>query len=225
MKTVKMKVSDLVEDFDLYPRAQVDQTHVRHIADAIEAGIELPPIIACSKSKRIVDGFHRKRGYTLIYGKDHMVDVVLKDYKNDGDLFLEAMSLNANHGKNMSPFDRTHAIQKAFKFELDPELVASALNMRIDKVTEFKVERCARLENSRRVVPIKMPIRHMAGKVMTKEQVDAIPKLGGNQQVFLINQLITLIETGLFDWSNERAVVKLFHLGSLISRQEEKQAA
>src|SRR5688572_13414948 len=61
METIK--ASELVEDFDLYPRGDVDGTHVLSLVQALEAGVELPPIIACKKTKRIVDGFHRRRAF------------------------------------------------------------------------------------------------------------------------------------------------------------------
>lgn len=224
MKKLKLKVSQLVEDFDLYPRASVDATHVQHIALALEAGCELPPVVICAKSYRIVDGFHRSRAIRRVLGKNAEIEVIAKDYKNESQLFLEAMMLNANHGRNMTPFDRTHAIQKAVKFEIDPQLIAAALNMKIDRISFFKQERCAKLENSRTYVPLKMPIRHMRGQTITKEQSEIIPKLGGNQQMFFINQLIMLIENDMFDWSKEKAIERLDYLSTLIGRSSRKAA-
>lgn len=215
---MKIKASELVEDFDLYPRADVDSTHVKHIAEAIEAGAQIPPVIADLKSKRIVDGFHRSRAWRRIYGDEVEIDVLLKSYKNERELFLEAIRLNANHGRNMTSFDRTHAMEKALRFEIDPALVAAALNMKLERVTEFKSERCAKLENSRRCVPLKQSIRHMRGSTMTKEQADTVSKLGGNNQSFYVNQLILLIDNGLLDLKNERLLERLKLLNQKISK-------
>lgn len=206
---MKIKASELVEDFDLYPRADVDSTHVSHIAQAIEAGVEMPPIRADIRTKRIVDGFHRRRAYIRVYGDAAEVEALLKPYKSESELFLEAMRLNANHGRNMTSFDRTHAIEKAMRFEIDPALIATALNMKIERVTEFKTERCAKLENSRRVVPLKQSIRHMRGHTMTKEQCEIVPKLGGNNQSFYVTQLILLIDNGMMDMVDEKLVERL----------------
>lgn len=53
------------------------------------------------KSKRIVDGFHRHRVYSRLYGVDHEVEVVEKTYKNDAALFLDAARYNSAHGLKM----------------------------------------------------------------------------------------------------------------------------
>lgn len=207
--TIKVKVSALVEDFDLYPRVSVDSGHVAHIAEAIEAEMELPLIIVEVKTLRIVDGFHRARAYKRVFGKDHLIEVETREYASESDLFLEAMRLNAAHGRNMTSYDRAHAISRAEKFEIDPALVASALNMRRDRIDEFQQQRFCRVKGKRNGVPTKLPIRHMVGKVLTREQAEAIPSLGGNQQGFYVNQLIILIETDMLDTDNERLMERL----------------
>lgn len=214
MKKQKLKVSELVEDFDLYPRASVDSAHVTHILGAYEAGAQLPPVIVDRKSKRIVDGFHRKRAYQRLYGDDAMIDVEFRDYRNDAEMFLDAMRLNANHGRNMTSYDRTHAIEIALSFEIDPTMVATVLNMKIERVTEFKAERCAKIENSRRFSPLKRPVMHFRGKIITKEQAEVMPKLGGNHPSYYASQLIILIDNGMLDTENEALMERLKTLAS-----------
>lgn len=221
MKTVTMKVSELVEDFDLYPRADVDSGHVNHIVDAIGAGAELPPIIACAKSKRIVDGFHRCRAWRRIGGEDCDVQVILRDYKNEKELFLDAMRFNSSHGRNMTSYDRTHAMMLADRLEIEPAAVATALNMTVDKVTTWKHDRAVRIEGTRRMQPLKLPIRHMVGHTLTKEQADIVPKLGGNQQLFYVRQLKMLIEQDMLDLSNQNLLTELHTLAGLIRRVPE----
>lgn len=216
MKTTKLKLSELVEDFDLYPRADVDSAHVSHIEDAIDASASIPPPIIDEKSKRIIDGFHRVRAWRRSLGDDGEIDVIVRAYKNEREMFLEAMRLNANHGRNMTSYDRTHAIAKATKMDIDPAEIASALNMSIDKVTSFKVDRCAKLENSRRAIPIKRPIWHMRGRELTQEQADVIPNLGGNSQGFYAAQLIKLIKNNLIDSGDERLMEQLKELFELL---------
>lgn len=218
-KTVTLKVSELVEDFDLYPRADVDSGHVSHIVDAIAAGAELPPIVACAKTKRIVDGLHRERSYRRLYGDNCEVQVILKTYRDDGELFLDAMRYNSAHGRNMTSYDRTHAMMLAERLEIDPEAVASALNMSIDRVTSWKVTRAVKIEGTRRMQPLKQPIRHMIGKVLTKEQAEIVPKLGGNQQLFYVRQLQMLIEQEMLDTENDQLLAELHALAGLIQKR------
>lgn len=212
MRTVKIKATDLIEDFNLYPRVDVDSGHVAQIVEAIEARAFLPPIIAEKKSKRIIDGFHRRRAWLRHAGNDVELEVELREYDSESEMFLEAIRLNAQHGRNLTSYDKTHAIERALRFEIDPSAVASALNLRVEKVTSFRTQRCAKIENTKRLAPLKLPIRHLAGTIITKEQSEIIPKLGGNQQLFYVNQLLMLIDSGMIDHQNEklkRGLVKL----------------
>ena len=216
-KTVSMKCSQLVEDFDLYPRADVDAGHVNQIMDAITSGADLPPVVACSKSKRIVDGFHRCRAWRRIHGDDYEIQVILKDYKNEQELFIEAMRSNSAHGRNMTSYDRTHAIMIAERLEIAIKDVANALNMTADKITAWRTERAVRIEGTRRMQPLKMPIRHMVGQTMTKAQSEIVPKLGGNQQLFYVRQLRMLIDNDMLDRDNEALMSELRDLAVAIS--------
>ena len=96
-----VKATELVQDYDLYPRAQVDGYHVREIAEALEAGVSMPPVIAEKGTKRVVDGFHRIRAAQKIHGATAKIEVVFKVYGSEAELFREAMRLNADHGRNL----------------------------------------------------------------------------------------------------------------------------
>ena len=62
----KMQAAQLVEDFSLYPRSQVDGSHVQRLSEALLAGETLPSIIV-DESGRIIDGFHRRRAVMRAY--------------------------------------------------------------------------------------------------------------------------------------------------------------
>ena len=64
---------------------------------------------------------------------------------------------------------------------------------------------------------MKQTIRHMAGKNLNEGQVTANDKLSGMNQLFYVNQLITLIENDLIDYSNEDLIEGLTKLQDLIS--------
>ena len=42
---MKVKAAELIEDFSLYPRSQVDGAHVQSMTESLLAGEKLPPII------------------------------------------------------------------------------------------------------------------------------------------------------------------------------------
>ena len=214
-------VSSLVFDFSFYPRSNIDTQHVGYIAQAVEGGATLPPIIIDKKSKRIVDGFHRTRAYRNLYGDDHGVECVEKAYKTDRAMFLDAMRYNAAHGRRLSSHDRAHCINLALEFKMELESVATALQMTLDKTKQMKVERFGemRVGKKKKPVPLKRTIAGVvAGKMLTPRQVEANDRLSGMTQVFYVNQVIELIEADLLDTKNERLIERLGHLQGLIGQ-------
>jgi ParB-like chromosome segregation protein Spo0J len=217
----KYALSELVFDFDIYPRGDVDSHHVGEIASAIEAGQAMPPIVIDLKSKRIADGFHRCRAYRRLYGEAHQIDCIEKDYKNDKELFLDSMRYNASHGRALTQHDKVHCLLLAEKLKVSSALVAQALNITTDRVGELRTDRVGRIGST--PVALKQTIRHMSGKRLTQEQVTANDKLSGMNQLFYVNQIITLIESDLIDTSNadlQQGLTKLHGLlGGLVKRK------
>jgi hypothetical protein len=210
----KLKVGELVLDFDLYPRASISTHHVGELRRAVETGAALPPIVIDKRSKRVADGFHRTRLYSSLYGDDHETEVVEKAYKNDGELFLDAIRYNAQHGLRMDTHDKTHCIIRAKALKVDSELLAGVLCIDPKRVGELRINRTAMSGNL--TVPLKRTVKHMAGTQLTKPQVEANEKLSGMNQVFYVNQVITLIESDLLDTSDEELMNRLSRLSELI---------
>lgn len=210
----KYKVSELVLDFDVYPRGQVDSQHASYIAAAIEAGVEMPPAIIEKKTKRIVDGAHRHRAIRSVHGDDAMMECVERSYKTEADLLLDAIRLNANHGRILTQFDRTRCITLAAKLSIDDSLLADAMSVNVDKLAELRTDRTAR--DAGLVIPLKRTIRHMAGQSLNKRQVQANSRLSGMNQAFYVNQLIELIESGLLNTNDPKLMERLELLRTLI---------
>ncbi len=214
---MKRKLSELVLDFDLYPRKSIDTHHAKEMQHAVEAGTALPPIIIDKKSKRIADGFHRHRVYTRLFGPDAEVDVIEKNYASDADLFLDAIRYNVSHGMRMDTCDKTHCIILAKHLRIAVAAVAAALCMDVKRVAELKTTRTATVGNLNQSVPIKRTIQHMAGKELTAPQAKANDALSGMHQTFYVNQIITLIENDLLDTADEKLMDRLKVLGELIA--------
>lgn len=206
MKTYK--AAELVEDFDLYPRNNVDSQHVKHLVEALAAGEELPPGIIDKKTKRLIDGFHRKRARIQLYGPDAEMEVIEKTYKNDAEMFLDAMRYNAAHGVKLDQCDRTHCVIIAERLSIPLEAVAGALHVPIERLGMLRTHRTA-LGSSGLTIPLKRTISHFAGKRLNKAQAEANEKLSGMNQAFYANQLIMLIENRLLDLEDERLMDRL----------------
>lgn len=214
-------VTEVILDFDLYPRASVDPHHLNAIYQAIQFGAELPPIVICKKSRKVADGFHRVQAY--LRAKRKTIEVIEKTYRNAGELFLDAMRYNATHGRILTSYDRTHCALRAEQLGLEMEQVASALSMTQEAMGLLRTDRVGRLRatdpaNGHREVAIKRTIRHMAGKSLTKAQFEANEVLGGMEATFYVNQLITLISNGLLDTENEVLMEKLGLLKTLLNK-------
>ncbi len=218
-----MKVSELIIDFDLYPRNNVDKTHVRHLVDALEAGAELPPVLVDKKSKRVIDGVHRTRAALRHVGADGEISVIEKPYTNDAEMFLDAMRLNSAHGAKLDSADRVHCAIVAERLSISIEDVAGALQVRVDRFGSLVADRtatCGRLK-----VALKRTNRHMAGHKLSKQQREANERSSGMNQQFYVNQVIDLIESDLLNKENEKLMEKLSRLHELLGEALARVAA
>lgn len=212
----QIEVGKLIIDYGLYPRAEVDAVHLHYMRMALQAGVVFPPIVAWAKSLRVTDGVHRTKMYLAEHGANHLVDWIPRNYRNEADAFMDAMRLNANHGRTLTRFDRVHSILRAEELGLSVADMAGALGMTADAVGFLRADRVGRLYvrgKRSEPVPLKRTIRHMAGRNLTQGQVEANEKLSGMEQLFYVNQLLALLGSDLIDHENEAL---LTGLGSLL---------
>lgn len=210
----RLKAAELILDFDLYPRRNLDSHNVRNLVDALAAGAELPAVLIDKKSKRVVDGFHRVRAALQHFGDEAEIEVIEKAYKDDAAIFLEAMRLNAAHGAKLDPCDRTHCVIVAERLHIPLDAVAGALHMPLDKLGELRASRTATAGGL--TVALKRTVSHFAGKRLNKRQSEANDRLSGMSQQFYANQLIELIESGMLDLDNENLIERLRVLHGLL---------
>jgi hypothetical protein len=186
-------------------------------------GIELPPIVADRKTKTVIDGFHRYHAAKRL--KLPTISAELKDYKSPAEMFLDAMHLNAGHGRTMTNFDRVHCVILAAKHKIEPEQVATALSITVEKVGELRADRIGKLRSvGGASIPLKRTLHHMAGQSLTKTQVEAQQKLGGMDQGFYVNQLIVLIENELVDTGDPKLMQNIQRLADLLAKLLRKAA-
>ena len=221
---IQIKAGEVVLDYNLYPRHQVDSHHVGEIREAIRAGVEMPPIKIDRKSKRATDGFHRTMGFLKEIGPEHPIDAIDYPYRNEKAMFLDAMRMNANHGRNLTSYDRAHCVLLAKEFGLADKETAEALSITVNRVESLIVNKTALKGNGKstrkqpETIAIKRTIGHKAGQTLTKPQQEANKKLGGMNHLFYVNQLVILFEANLLDRENEDLIERLKTLGQLIGK-------
>lgn len=209
-KIVKVKVNSLIKDYDLYPRTEIDSTHVGYMVEARKAGHVFPPIVIDKKSRRVADGFHRCTMELRIQGPEAEIDAIEKDYASDAEIALDSFRLNSEHGKTLNRHDRVHCWLMAKKYKISFEDVADALHMQIKQFKKLIEERMATERSTGDDLPLKRTISsNMKGRSLTKDQVAANDRLGGMSQQFYVNQVILLLETGMVDMANEKLLARL----------------
>ena len=191
-KTVTVKMAELVLDWNLYPRHEVDGFQVARLTEAIEAGEQLPPMMVDEKSLRIVDGFHRHHAYTRAKVEDVVVEV--RQFRSDAEIFMQAVALNARHGVPLAPQDQARVLLLGERLHITREKLADALAIRPARIE--KIER--KLGRIRRggAFYLKPAIRHYSGREVPKAVVDISEGLGGNTAEFYIRQLLMLLHSG-----------------------------
>jgi hypothetical protein len=223
METVRAAL--LVEDLGIYPRFAVDQIYVRRLAEALLAGESLPPVVADRESKRLVDGFHRRRAYIAAYGPEAEVPVVWKEYKDTREMFLDVLRYNARHGKRLTTGEEVRCVLIGEELGVSREVVAEALGIRRE-VLEGRVERRT-AEGVVERVALKPALAHLAGGRLTSEQEELNRRLGGYKTSFYARQLIMLIKSGCIGKEDKRVIAHLRELYDLLSEflHTEKQAS
>jgi len=212
MKT--MKAAEVVLDFDLYPRNNVDTHNVRCIMEAMLAGVEMPPVIIDRKSKRCADGFHRVKA-ALKIDANADITAIEKTYRTEADLFIDAMRYNASHGARLDPCDRTRCLLIAEKLSIPIDAVAGALHVQADRLGELRATRTATTGGGLEI-PLKRTISHMAGRRLTKQQAEVNSRSSGMNQTFYANQIIDLIESKLLNLEDEKLMERLKRLHELL---------
>jgi hypothetical protein len=217
MGITKMKAIELVKDWNLWPRYEagnLDSTNVRRMREAMEAGIALPPIIASKKDFRIVDGFHRVTAYLAQFGDDVSIDVDLREYKNDAELFLEAARLNSSHGLPMTPKDKAHAIIVGRRYKIPPAALAEALGMLPEKMKEFLASRTAKTESGE-TIPLSAGAMGLAGQTLNSNQEHYARTANGGMPEMYASMLLNALRASAYVLT-DKAKAKLVELRAAI---------
>lgn len=214
-ETKTMKASELVEDFAVYPRNCVFDGHVADLAESIRAGAVLPAVVACRATKRIVDGFHRRRANVKANGEDAELEVTLIDYEDDAALVLDAMTRNAQHGRRLTTADFARCALLAENFNISRERIAESLCLTRERLDKITVSRFATGREGK--VVLRRAQAHLAGTVLTEAQELAAPYVGGQTALAHVNNLIHLIESDSMP-EDRRLHERLQRLHSLLDR-------
>ena len=200
-------------DSTIYPRHRIDDTNVRGLVHAMEAGADIPPIIVDKKSMRVVDGVHRVKAAVQL--KAETIDAEMHNYKSEADMLEDAIRRNM-HGKQLSPYDQARCFTLAKEAHLEFHRVAAVLGMTNDRAESLLVRKTAVMRD-KTPVTLKETASWLAGGKLTKRQAVGNERAGGMRPLFYVNQTINLIKNDLVDWGNENLVEGLQKLRDLLN--------
>ena len=170
---------ELVEDYRLYPRAEVDGATVEQFREALRAGAKFPPLRVCAKTYRIIDGFHRK----VAYEREHATHVLcaLEDVSDDTDLFRRAAQANASHGRRYSVDDYATAVRLAKRLGLTREQISADLFLPLERI-----EKLERISAGRGApAPLERNIPKTSGKSrLVEKSMDTISQISWTAEMY-----------------------------------------
>ncbi|GAH26827.1 unnamed protein product [marine sediment metagenome] len=213
----RIKISKVVSDYNFYPRQYVNSYHADEIVEALKAGVHMPPITVDKSSYRVIDGWHRIEASRRLWGGDAEIDADLKEYASEAEMFQDAIRLNASHGQSLSRIDEAHCLAKAKEFQLEQAVVATLLNITMERAEELVSNRLAISPDG--PIVLKGSTAFLAGRRLTQEQVDYNKKAGGLPQTFYINQVIAMLEGDSVNWDNVRVISGLKKLSELLKTE------
>lgn len=222
-------VAGLIFNEEIYPRHKIDAANVRSLIEAFQADQPVPPIVACRKTKIIIDGVHRQHALVRMYGDKAQWYVKWEDFNTDKQRFLRSVELNARHGVRLTQFDRAHCLLIATRFKITEAQLAAGFGVSRESFMSSTRERfatgtCTRTATASapvaksvegEPVPLKRTIRHKSGQVLTAEQVQANEGLAGFPVAFYADQVSKVIQANLLP-DDEKTMESLRRLYKLL---------
>lgn len=213
MKLKTIALATLLEDYSLYPRNRLDESHVNDLVRSIQSGATLPPIIADAKTLRLADGFHRRRAYLKALGEEATVKVELRDYASDADLFIDAVALNSTHGRKLDRHDQTRIVLRLRELNVPDQTIAIQLHIPPTQVQQLAIRVVYAPAGP---VPSKRGLEHMRGGAMTQEQVSVMDSVRSGEAGRLCIELTKLLDAGMVNLSDLNVVERLKQLQNSI---------
>ena len=124
-----LKLKDVRLDMDHYPRMSFDPGTAKRYAEAMRLGETFPAIVVADIGGKffLVDGMHRLKAHAL-NNEVHVQVCVDKNVSSLKELYVEAVRLNAKHGRALSRQDKEGIVKKLRELEVvDDEITKLVL--------------------------------------------------------------------------------------------------
>lgn len=209
IKTEKVNRLTLVRDWDFYPRHDIDSTHVGDLVEAMKSGSKIPPLEADIKTKKLLDGWHRDKGYDKL--KIDEVEVNFYEFEDDKEMLWWAIHWNAQHGMLLSQHDRTRCLNFGREKGLTDIEISRALVISVDRIQKMEIQRVRFLGPTRTPVEVKRVLSDITKDTVTQEQFTAQKPFNAMRADYSIERSIDALRGNLLpvDVNNISRVRKL----------------
>lgn len=214
-----VKVTELVLDYDFYPRNDVSSENIARLVDALLTGAKLPPVIIEAKTKRVVDGFHRTRAYQKLNVETVAAD--FREFASDALFYETAVAANTQHGRALDSYDLRRIVERMLELGIERVRIEEIIKVPAGKFDALR--RNSAVATSGRVIPLKRGLEHLQHTKLTDRQQKAVEGYGGMNASFYLGQVISLLENKLFKPTDE-SILRLDRLTELWQAERELYA-
>ena len=123
------KIADLLFDYNLYPRKEIDKQKINDYAKAMKTGATFPPIKVglFEGNKIVIDGFHR--AHARIQLKIEYIECQSLQFQSEAELFAEAVRANSSHGKPFTAIEVKANIRRLRRYNFDPKDIVNIVHI------------------------------------------------------------------------------------------------
>lgn len=187
----------------------------------MKAGEIFPPIDVGRYDGKlyVIDGIHRIDAKKLL--KEKYIDASIKKYENKDDMFVDAVKCNSKHGRQLSVQETARIIYKLgeeMKFEL--EQIKAIIGMPVESIERMKLKTI--IGPNGKPVYVK-GVAEKAAKLagVSLEELASLDQSSFNVSTIiqLLNQMIALLEGGIYPVKNEEVVSLTIRLYMLLQEK------
>jgi 23S rRNA maturation-related 3'-5' exoribonuclease YhaM len=213
------KIKDLVFDEEIYPRMEVNWITAYSYAQAMRTGSIFPPIVVgiFDGKQYVVDGFHRAEAKKM--NKEEYIEGEIKKFNSKKEMFIEAVRLNAKHGRPLSSQEKVRIIDILKKYGVQREEISALITIPMDKLEKFEI-RTVRNALTGETSYLKKPFEAVfknnpnAFDDINIDDVQGIFNV--RTQLNLLSQVIVLLKNDLMNFKNKEIMKKAEELANLL---------
>jgi len=186
------KIANLLFDWNIYPRKEVDNQVVRAYAKALQTGSVFPPIKVglFNEQKIVIDGFHRAHSRILL--NIAYIECSILHFQSEAELFAEAVRLNSSHGKAFTDVEMKASIRRLQRYNFNVKDIVSIVHIPASSI---------RRESTKPITVLTLP----SGKKLSCVKVK--PGTHGVHGLICLKNALTIV----VNWAEEEKIPKDDH--------------